>query len=65
MKKLSTTMSPFLMLIIPVIMIIGLSLVLKSENSEAEEFTGTSYSQTKTLEKVSASVLINILADKF
>ncbi|RRN76106.1 hypothetical protein EIM50_26365 [Pseudoxanthomonas sp. SGD-10] len=65
MKKLTTSVSPFLMLLIPVIMIIGLSLIIKTEDNTNEEFAETSYTETKSLQKVSASVLIKIIANKF
>jgi len=65
MKKLSTSVSPFLMLLIPVIMIIGLSLIIKTDDNANEEFAETSYTETKSLQKISASVLIKIITNKF
>lgn len=42
MKKLETSVSPFLMLFVPVILFLGLALVLKVDSAEEEFVSGSS-----------------------
>ncbi|TKC00840.1 hypothetical protein [Pedobacter cryophilus] len=66
MKKLSTSVSPFLMMIIPVILFVGLSLA-GTENQSQEEFSGNSLSvknATTTMVKVGEQSLMRFLLRK-
>jgi hypothetical protein len=66
MKKLSTSVSPFLMMIIPVILFVGLSLAVK-ENQSQEEFSSNSLSvknATATMVKVGEQSLMRFLLRK-
>ena len=66
MKKLSTSVSPFLMMIIPVILFVGLSLAVK-ENQSQEEFSSSSLSvknATASMVKVGEQSLIRFLLRK-
>lgn len=67
MKKLSTSVSPFLMLIIPVLFAILLSLSFKANTSGAEnELTTTVSSRTSTqkLVKTGETTIIRLLLTK-
>ena len=61
MKNLKTSVSPFLMLIIPVIFFVGLSLAFNVTKEEKEE---TSFSvlklETPTIQKVSVKTLVSL-----
>lgn len=48
MKKLSTSVSPFLMLVVPVLIFAGLSLTLNQEESNQELSSSFSTEQVKT-----------------
>ena len=65
MKKLSTSVSPFLMLIVPVLIFAGLSLTFSQVDSNSQ--LGTSFS-TKQVESTIVSVgqqsLVNFLLKK-
>ncbi|WP_304065158.1 hypothetical protein [Pedobacter glucosidilyticus] len=63
MKKISTTISPFIMLIVPVILILGLSLGLKQQQTE-EAFAVDHKSKAGLLVKASVSSLINVMLKK-
>lgn len=60
MKKLSNPVSPFLMLIIPVILLVGLSLALK-EDKRNEEFVSQTGKNKLELHVSEASVIKLIL----
>jgi hypothetical protein len=66
MKKLSTSVSPFLMMIIPVMLFVGLSLVLRETPSQ-EEMSGQNISSknaTTVLVKVGEQSLVRFLLNK-
>jgi hypothetical protein len=68
MKKLTTSVSPFLMLIVPVLFAMLLSLSFKSNNTEADsELTTTVATKTATQKLVKtgeASIIRFLLANK-
>ncbi|MEO5909991.1 MAG: hypothetical protein ABIP95_03840 [Pelobium sp.] len=65
MKKLSTSVSPFLMMILPVVLFIGLSLTMKSSYSPQEEFSSISApSKTTIIMKVGEQSLVRFLLRK-
>jgi hypothetical protein len=66
MKKLSTSVSPFLLMIIPVILFVGLSLTVK-ENQSQEEFSRNGLSvknATATMVKVGEQSIMRFLLRK-
>ena len=66
MKKLSTSVSPFLLMIIPVILFVGLSLTVK-ENQSQEEFSSDGLSvknATATMVKVGEQSIMRFLLRK-
>ena len=65
MKKLTTSVSPFLMMFIPVILFVGLSLSLKNNSVKQDEFvSGSSTSKTTILVKAGEQSLIQFLLKK-
>lgn len=65
MKKLSTSVSPFLMMIIPVMLFVGLSLSLKDRQVAQDEFvSGSTPSKTTILVKVGEESLVRFLLKK-
>lgn len=65
MKKLSTSVSPFLMMIIPVMLFVGLSLSLKDRQVTQDEFvSGNTPSKTTILVKVGEESLLRFLLKK-
>ncbi len=65
MKKLTTSVSPFLMMFIPVILFVGLSLSLKSNDTTQDEFvSGISPSKTTILVNAGQQSLIQFLLKK-
>ncbi|MBD3748401.1 MAG: hypothetical protein IE931_02790 [Sphingobacteriales bacterium] len=65
MKKLSTSVSPFLMMIIPVMLFVGLSLSLKDRQVMQDEFvSGNTPSKTTILVKVGEESLLRFLLKK-
>ncbi len=67
MKKLSTNTSPFLMMIIPVILFIGLSLTFKNTEIKADDqLTTTSISSkaTSKIVKVGEQSIIRFLLNQ-
>ncbi len=65
MKKLTTSVSPFLMMFIPVILFVGLSLSLKNNDTNQDEFlSGASPSKTTILVNAGEQSLIKFLLKK-
>jgi hypothetical protein len=65
MKKLETSVSPFLMLFVPVILFLGLALVLKSDSAEEEFVSGpNNKTTTNTLIKVGEQSFVRFLLKK-
>jgi len=68
MKKLSTTTSPFLMMIIPVILFIGLSIMFKNTEIKADDqlTTATTISSkaTSKIVKVGEQSIIRFLLNQ-
>jgi hypothetical protein len=65
MKKLTTSLSPFLMMFIPVILFAGLSLSLKKIDVTQDEFvSGSSPLKTTILVKAGEQSLIKFLLKK-
>ena len=63
MKKISTSISPFIMLIVPVILILGLSLGLKQQQTE-EAFAAAHKSKATLLVEASVSSLVSVMLKK-
>lgn len=65
MKKLTTSVSPFLMMFIPVILFVGLSLSLKNNDVAQDEFTSIQTpSKTTMLVKAGEQSLVKFLLKK-
>ncbi|MRX47617.1 hypothetical protein [Pedobacter puniceum] len=64
MKKISTSVSPFIMLIVPVILILGLSLGLKQQQQTEEAFTAAHKSKATLLVEASVSSLVSVMLKK-
>ena len=64
MKKISTSVSPFIMLIVPVILILGLSLGLKQQQQNEEAFAVDHKSKAGLFVKASVSSLVNVMLKK-
>ena len=64
MKKLNTSASPFLMMIIPVVLFIGLTLNSKTNNSSNEELSNHTLSVksvTETVVSVAGPSIVNFI----
>lgn len=65
MKKLTTSVSPFLMMILPVVLFIGLSLTMKTSNSPQEELSSINVpSKTTIIMKAGEQSLVRFLLRK-
>lgn len=65
MKKLTTSVSPFLMMFIPVILFVGLSLSLKNNDVTQDDFiSGIAPSKTTILVKAGEQSLVQFLLKK-
>jgi len=65
MKKLTTSVSPFLMMFIPVILFVGLSLSLKNNETAQDEFvSGVKPTRTTILVSAGEQSLIKFLLKK-
>lgn len=64
MKKISTSVSPFIMLIVPIILILGLSLGLKQQQQNEENFAVDDKSKAGLMVKASVSSLVNVMLKK-
>jgi hypothetical protein len=63
MKNISTSVSPFIMLIVPVVLILGLSLGLKQQKTE-KAFAADHKSKAGLFVKASVSSLVNVMLKK-
>ena len=67
MKKLTTSVSPFIMMIIPVLFMVGLSLTFNTDTSQAQDgLTTTTISKnaTQTLVKTGQQSFVRFLLKK-